>query len=95
MSAVVSLDDLRAQVEILKWCKAKRAEIKELEDNAKEAVQAALGDNEAGTVDGELAVTWKVSKRTALDQAYLKKTFPEVAAECQVTSEVRRFEVSE
>lgn len=88
-----NLNELRGQVEILKYCKAKRAELKELEDNAKAAIQDALGDDDAGTVDGELAVTWKSSKRTTLDQQYLKKTFPQVVAECQVTTEVRRFEV--
>lgn len=92
---MTDLAELRAQVEILKWCKAKRAEIAELEAAAKDAVQAALGDDEEGVIDGEIVITWKAHKRVALDQRYLKKTFPEVAAECQVTSEVRRFEVAE
>lgn len=89
------LNEVRAQVEILKWCKQRRAELSELEASAKDAVQAALGDDDTGTIDGDPAVTWKTHKRTSLDQRYFKKTFPEIYAECQVTSEVRRFEVTE
>jgi predicted phage-related endonuclease len=84
---------MRAQVEILRWCKNKRAEIKELEDQAKAAVQSALDDDMVGTVDGGVAVTWKSQKRTALDQQLLKRLYPEAAAECMSTTEVRRFEV--
>jgi predicted phage-related endonuclease len=91
MSADIS--DLRAQVEILRWCKNKRAEIKELEDQAKAAVQATLNDDTVGTVDGDIAVTWKSHKRNALDQKLLQRLYPEAAAECMSTTEVRRFEV--
>lgn len=87
------LNDVRGQVEILKWCKAKRAEIAELEKQAKEVVQAALGDAEFGSIDGELAVTWKTTKRRALDQKLLAELYPDVAEECKSVTEVRRFEV--
>lgn len=87
------LTALRGQVEALRWCKARRAEIEEIEAAAKAAVQDALGDNDTGTIDGDTVVVWKSHKRTQLDQAYLKKTFPQVHSECLITSEVRRFEV--
>lgn len=89
------LNDVRAQVEILRWCKTRRAEIKELEDQAKAVVQAAMGDDDTGTIDDQPAITWKAHKRTALDQSYLKKQFSDIYQECLTTSEVRRFEVNE
>lgn len=91
----MNLNDLRAQIEILRWCKAKRAEMSEMEATAKAAIQEAMGDDDTGTLDGDTAITWKTHKRVALDQRYLKKTFPDVYAECQTASEVRRFEVTE
>lgn len=90
---MTNLDVLRAQVEILKWARAKKAEITELENNAKAAIQEALGDDDFGTVDGHIVVTWKAHKRTALDTAALKKADPETYALYSKTTEVRRFEV--
>ena len=80
-------------MEALRWAKQRRAELKDVEDQARDAIEQALGSDDEGTLDGHAAVAWKAHKRTALDQKYLKKMFPEVAQECMVTSEVRRFEV--
>lgn len=91
----VNLDALRAQYEILRFVKDKRAELKQLEEDARDAIEAALGDAEEGTVDGHVVVTWKTHKRTALDQKLLRKMYPEVAESCKNTTEVRRFEVVE
>lgn len=91
----IDISHLHGQIEILKWCKAKKAEIAELERNAKDAVQDALGDDDTGMVSGEIVVTWKAHKRQSLDQSYVKKHHPDVYAEGQTVSEVRRFEVCE
>jgi len=92
MSAV-NLDHLRAQVEILKWAKSRKKEIADVEASARAAIEEALGDNEAGTVDGELAVTWKAQKRRALNQKALKEEHPELVESYYETTETRRFEV--
>lgn len=84
---------LRAQIEILRWAKTKKAEIAELEHNAKETIQAAIGDDDTGTIDGADTVTWKTHKRRSLDQSYIKNHYPDVYAEAQTVSEIRRFEV--
>lgn len=89
------ISHLRAQVEILRWARQKKAEIAELEHNAKEAIQAAIGDDDTGTIDGDEAVTWKTHKRRSLDQSYVKNRYPDVYAEAQTVSEIRRFEVCE
>jgi predicted phage-related endonuclease len=89
----VNLNDQRAQVEILRWCKAREAEIADMKAQARAAVEAALGDNDAGTIDGELAITWRTQKRKALDQKALKEHEPEIHESYTKTTEVRRFEV--
>lgn len=87
------LDKLRNQVELLKWAKAREAEVKQVKETARAAIEAALGDDDTGTVDGEVVVTWKGHKRTALDQKLLRQLYPEVDAECRTTTYVRRFEI--
>jgi predicted phage-related endonuclease len=89
------LEPLRAQVAILRFVKAKKAELALLESNARAAIEELLGDDEEGTLDGAAAVRWKTLKRTSLNQKLLKELHPEVAAECQDTTEVRRFELVE
>lgn len=89
------IDHVLAQIEILRWAKNRRAEIKDIEDAAKAVVQEALGDNDEGVIDGHVVVTWKSHKRTALDSAALKREQPDTYALYSKTSEVRRFEVLE
>ena len=91
--STVNLDSLRAQVELLRWAKARKNEIADVEAQARAAIETALGDSEAGTVDGELAVTWKRSKRKSLNQKALKEHHPELVESFYETSETRRFEV--
>ncbi|OZC62327.1 hypothetical protein CH304_00390 [Rhodococcus sp. 15-649-1-2] len=87
------LADLRHWVDVLVHVKAKKAELAELEKNAKAEIQNAMGDRTVGTLDGHAVVKWSTTKRTALSQTLLKKLHPEAAAECMETTEVRRFEV--
>jgi predicted phage-related endonuclease len=91
--ASTDLEGLRWAVETLHWAKQRKAELKELEDQARLAVETALGDNDTGSLDGHDVVTWKYHKRAALDQQALKQTFPDVYEVCRKTTEVRRFEV--
>ena len=92
--STINLNHLRAQVEILRWAKARKAEIADVEAQARAAVEAALGEfGEEGTVDDEVAVTWKTGKRRALDQKALKENEPEIAEQYMKTTETRRFEI--
>lgn len=93
--STVNLDAHRSAVELLRWCKARKGEIADIERKARAEVEAALGDNEAGTVEGELAITWQTSKRRALDQKSLKHHEPEIAERFMETTEVRTFKVHE
>lgn len=91
----MDLDELRAQVELLRYVKEKKAELKVIEENARAAIEAALGDHDEGSLDGEPVIRWRFHKRTALDQKLLKEVFPDVFEECRRTTEVRRFELVE
>lgn len=46
-------------------------------------VRAALGDAEAGSIDGQIVVTWKAETRTSFDRDRFRETHPRIA---------RRFE---
>jgi predicted phage-related endonuclease len=88
-----NLEDLRGQVEIVKYCKTKTAELKELQDKAVDEIKAAMGEAENGMLDGEPVIRWDHQKRVSLDQKALKDERPEIAAEFMVATEVRRFQV--
>ncbi|AXH46896.1 hypothetical protein I5G67_gp058 [Mycobacterium phage Aminay] len=84
---------VRQHVEILKYVKAEKAKLTEIESAARAVVEEALGDDETGAIDGEPVVRNKFVKSNRLDQKLLKSLHPEIAAECMAVSESRRFEV--
>ncbi len=92
-SVTKRLDNVRASVEILRFAKARKKELKELEDQARAAIEAEMGNDDEGTLDGEVAITWKTFKRRQLDQAALAKAHPNLVEEFKVPKSVRRFEV--
>lgn len=89
----VDLEKLRWAVETLRMLKGRKAELKEAEDRARDALEEALGDNTEGELDGHVVVTWRYFKRNSLDQQFLKQTYPELYETCRRVSEIRRFEV--
>jgi hypothetical protein len=89
----INLNELRAQVEILQWVKQRKAELAEIETEAKARIQEAMSNHDTGTLDGQAVVTWKEHKRTGFDQRAFKAALPEVAAHYTTTTAVRRFEV--
>lgn len=89
------LDRVRWAVEAMHYIKERKAELKELEERARPALEEALGDDTEGVLDGNVVVTWKYHKRHALDQKVLRATFPEIYETCKTVTEVRRFEIVE
>lgn len=89
----VSLDHIKAHIDILTFVAAKEAELKEMKDRSRAAVEEALGSQEIGTVDGEPVVRWKHQKVNRLNQKALKNDHPEIVAEYTEASEQRRFEL--
>jgi predicted phage-related endonuclease len=90
----IEIDNMQANLAILRHCRMKKAEIAELEQNARAAIEAALGDCEAGIIGGRIAVTWKRSTRSAINQKLLRDRFPDVAEQVTTVTEVRRFDFS-
>ena len=89
----VSLDHIKAHIDILTFVATKEAELKEMKDRSRAAVEEALGTEEIGTVDGEPVVRWKHQKVNRLNQKALKAERPEIVAEYTEASEQRRFEL--
>lgn len=89
----VDLEKLRWAVETLRWVKDRKAEIKAAEEKARDAIEEALGDSDEGSLDGHTVVTWKFYKRNALDQQFLRDTYPDLYESAKRVTEVRRFEV--
>lgn len=91
--ALIPLDELKAQMAILEYCRGKQAELAEMAANARAAIEAALGDNEEGSVDGRVAVRWRHVTRRTLDVKALKATEPDTYESYCRVSESRRFEL--
>lgn len=91
-SSVVELDDEGAQaVADLRMLKAKAKALGEEITTAENAVKALLGENEAGTVDGEPAVTWRAVESSRVDTKRLRADDPELADRYTTTTTTRRF----
>lgn len=93
----VKLDALRAQVEILRHCKQRQAELKELADEAREQIEELMAQEGAdeGTLDGRPVVNWRSYKRKALNQKLLKSLYPGAYEECVDITEYSRFTLVE
>lgn len=89
----IDLEPVRAHVEVLIWAKARAAELKYLEKNARDAIEEALGDNEIGQIDGETVITWATHKKRQFQQAKLKEAHPEIVEEYTETVEGRQFKL--
>jgi predicted phage-related endonuclease len=89
----IALDHIKAHVDILKYVARKEAELKEMKERSRAAVEEALGENEIGTIDGEPAIRWGHQKVNRLNQRALKNDHPEIVAEYTEANAQRRFEV--
>ncbi len=89
----VDLDSVRDHVQILKWAKARIAEVKELEKNARDAIEEALGDNEIGQLDGETVITWTTHKKRQFQQAKMKEDHPDLVEAYTELVEARQFKL--
>jgi predicted phage-related endonuclease len=89
----VDLESVRGGIELLRYCRAQRAKIKEVEDNARAAVEDALGDAEIGVLDGEVAIQWPTFKENRFDSSAFKEDHPELWEQYKAMKSRRRFDV--
>lgn len=87
----VVLDDLADDLDLRAELVAHRQVLDERIAALDERIKHRLGDAEAGTVHGEVRVTWKTTTRERLDTTALKQAEPELAAKYTVASQVRTF----
>ena len=90
---MTDLSAVRANVEVLQYCKKRMAELKEMQEQSRAIVEEALGEHESGTLDGEEVIAFKHLKQRRLNHSKLRELYPEVAESCTDTTELRRFEV--
>lgn len=90
----VKIDSVSDQLEIYKKLKN---DIKYLEERAEEArkfIEEVMGDNEIGTIDGQVAVKWTTTSRESIDLKAAKELLPPtVYAELVRKTESRRFTI--
>lgn len=89
----VNLESVRDQVAILRWCKQQKAAIKELEDNARSHVEAAMGQATLGLLDDEPVITWSSFKENRFDSKAFREENPELWERYKARHSKRAFTV--
>jgi predicted phage-related endonuclease len=89
----VDLASVRHFVAVLEYVKAEKAKLSELEKQAREVIEEALGDKEIGVLDNQHVVSWTKSERRAVSIKKLKDEFPAVAETCTEVTQVRTFKL--
>jgi predicted phage-related endonuclease len=89
----VDLASVRGHVETLKFVKAKMAALKELEKQARAAIEEAMGEHEVGMLDDEPVVHWSRFKEQRFDQSAFGDEYPDLLEQYKTAREKRRFEV--
>ena len=92
--------DLLGDLKLLRYVRSEidehQREIKRLEEmaeDAKERVQAVMGEDEEASLDGKPAVRWRHIEYDALNEKLVQEKFPTVADACKRRVEYRKFEV--
>lgn len=84
--------DIAGWLDVLRHVKNKRNELDEVEKQARQKIQDALGDAEEGHVNGQPVVRWTRVTSRRLDQKLLKaKVDPAVLNDCYTEQTTRRF----
>lgn len=73
--------------------KAKIAELEQMAEQARRHVEAALGDNEEGVVDGQIVVRWTHVTSNRLDTKKLKENHPDLVEQFSRPQVTRRFTI--
>jgi predicted phage-related endonuclease len=94
MTAPVPIDGLRDHLNALSLAAAEIEKWKNIQTNARAAIERALGEAEVGTIAGVKAVTWTHSERTTLDTKKLQDDLPaEALALYMRTTPTRTFKL--
>ncbi|KJK46345.1 hypothetical protein UK23_23810 [Lentzea aerocolonigenes] len=86
-----SLDELAAELVLLDQVDDQLSKLNAARKALHKKIKDALGKTELGTVASVPVVTYKRVTSIVLDQAILKKNFPDVYEQCLDIVETRRF----
>jgi hypothetical protein len=89
----VNLEPVRAQVEVLRYVKARKAELEKIEKKARDEIEEVMGDNDIGELDGKTAITWTTHKKRQFQQRKLTEAMPEIADAFTELVEGRQFKL--
>jgi fructose-specific phosphotransferase system component IIB len=91
----MDLNAVRGHVELLQYAKAKQAELKDIEERSRAAVEEALGSDEIGELDGKIVVTYRHIKQRRFSQSKHKADQPGCHEIYMTPTESRQFRVEE
>jgi len=84
-----AIDDHEALISQLRQIQAEKKELAAREDELKAELGLALDGSTAGTIDGNVAVTWKQQSRSSFDQKTFALEHPELYAQYRTSNTFR------
>lgn len=89
-----AVDELATYIDLMKTAQRDKQRAQEIIDRCRELIEETLGDAEIGTINGDVAVTWKHVTSHRLNQHLVKQHLtPEQLDACTTTSTSRRFTI--
>lgn len=85
----VDITEAAPLLDVLRELNVQKKELADQESELKARIGALLGAFEAGTVNGDVAVTWRSQSRTSFDSKRFEKDHPELCKEYQKESSFR------
>ena len=85
---------MKQQIVALKQVKQQMKELEATEDRIKAELCGLMGEAEYATLNGTLALTWKTSERTSLDQKKLEQEHPALVEKFKKTTTIRTLRVA-
>lgn len=87
----IPLDALGQDIDLLRVVRGRLDDLKVIENTLVEKIKLALGEAEAGLVEGHRVVTWKTVTSRRVDTKALREAHPDVADAHTVETVSRRF----
>lgn len=89
----IDLEPVRAWYDRWVWAREQKARAEQVEKEAREQLEAFIGDHETATLDGRPVISWKWSnpKNGRVSVSMLREKFPDIAAICTTKEPTRSF----
>jgi cytochrome c-type biogenesis protein CcmH/NrfG len=88
------IDELATYLDLMRAAQADKARAQAVIARCRDLIEEALGDNDEGTIGGEVAVTWRTVTSRRLNQTAIKTLIaPELLEPCWTETTTRQFRV--